>query len=145
MRVSILFLACIAFLSGCALPSPFSATGIPDLPEVQVAKAADDELTLATSPGLSPNCRRDAIFLMAAKIALENSRGYFQIVGETKTQYSTIKANELKEPVTIKLCSGVCPGMFSANGIAHILVPKFSPAAGSVFSEQKPAKCPEEE
>jgi hypothetical protein len=140
---SALFLTCIIFLSSCALPSPYSAAGIPDLPEVEVTRSAEGELRLFTSPGLSPKCRRDAIFLKAAKITLENSSSHFQIVGETKTQYSSINANELQEPVTIKLCGGVCPGMFSASGIAHILVPKFSPAAASMFSEQKPAKCPE--
>jgi hypothetical protein len=138
---SAFFLSCCLYLSSCALPSPYSALGIPELQEVQVASLAEGELKLTTSPGLSPNCRRDAIFLKAAKITLENSNSHFQIVGETKTQYATIDPKELREPVTIRLCSGVCPGMFSANGIAHVLVPKFSPASASAFTDQKIAKC----
>ena len=141
MRHIALLPAILIILSSCARPSAYSAAEITVLTQVDVRRIHENEFQLSTSPGLSANCRRDAIFLEASKIALENDKTHFQIVGGAKTQYESINAKELIEPVSINLCRGVCPGMFSASGVSHILLPKFSPPQNLLFTAPKAAKC----
>ena len=45
-----------------------------------------------------------------------------------------MEVNGSDSPTLISLCLGVCPGMFSADAIAHILVPKFNVASGLLYS-----------
>jgi hypothetical protein len=138
MRRLVLFLALLQMLSSCALPSPYGARRIPDLPEVQALQLSPDQVQLLPSSELPPNCRRDAILLKAAKITLENGNTHFQIVGGTTAQYAAISASDRTEPsVLIRFCRGVCSGMFSADALAHILVPKFVVPSGFLFSSHK--------
>lgn len=137
-QLAMLFQICLLSLAGCALPSPYSATEIPDLPEVEARQLSPDRVQFIAARSLSPNCRRDAILLKATKVTLENGYTHFQIVGETSEQYAAIRElNSSDSPTLISLCRGVCPGMFSADAIAHILVPKFNVASGLLFPGRK--------
>ena len=133
-----LFPVCLLSLAGCALPSPYSATEIPDLPEVEARQLSPDRVQFIATQRLPLNCRRDAILLKATKVTLESGYTHFQIVGETSERYAAIsEVNGSDSPTLITLCRGVCPGMFSANAMAHILVPKFNVASGLLIPSRK--------
>ena len=137
-QLAVLFQVCLLSLAGCALPSPYSAAEIPDLPEVEARQLSPDRVQFIAGQRLPPNCRRDAILLKATKVTLESGYTHFQIVGETSEQYAAImEVNGSGSPTLISLCRGVCPGMFSADAIAHILVPKFNVASGLLFPGRK--------
>jgi hypothetical protein len=143
MRLSaLLFFAFLPLLSSCALPSPYGALRIPDLPEVAAQQLSPEQVELIPSPGLPADCRRDAVLLKAAKLTLENADTHFEILGEANAQYAAISARHGSGSVIIRFCSGVCSGMFSAQALAHILVPKFvAPPAFSFFSDREPPIC----
>jgi hypothetical protein len=138
MRLLVLLFALLPLLASCASPSPYGSVRIPDLPEVESQQLSQDQVQLVPSPDLAPNCRRDAVLLKAAKLTLEGANTHFQVVGETTAQYAAISANDRPDrPVLIRFCRGVCSGMFSADAVAHILVPKFVVPSSLLFSNHR--------
>lgn len=116
--------AFLLLVSGCS--SPYSAEGIPDLPGMQAEFIADDKALIIISPELQSDFarRRDAILLKAAAAALESHYDYFEFIGPTP--YRDVSAfSKPVSPVIVHFCRGTCPGMFSADTIAHILVREF--------------------
>lgn len=120
-------LAFLLILSGCA--SPYGAGGTPDLPDVQAQFLSADLMRITPSPETVSSCprERDAILLKAAAAALENNYTHFEFVGPPQAQYKAISTvGELEPSVVVHFCKDVCPGMFSADALTHILVPEIS-------------------
>ncbi|MGJ0502432.1 MAG: hypothetical protein ACR65X_01585 [Methylocystis sp.] len=127
--------AFLLLVSGCA--SPYSAEGIPDLPGVRAEFIADDKAQIIVPPELQFDCgrTRDAVLLKAAVAALESHHEYFEFVDPTGTQYGDLSAiGKPTSPVIVHFCRRTCPGMFSADAIAHVLVRKFESDVRSVWA-----------
>ena len=114
-------------LIGCT--SPYSAAGIPEIPGIQVGMRGAEEAELILSNELPNDCDylRDAILLKSAAVALGQNFDHFEF-----TDYETSKLEFLqnkrvvKSVITVHLCRGTCPQMYSAQSISHMLVGKFS-------------------
>jgi len=109
--------------------SPYGPGLLADIAGVQWKMTDQDKAEVYLDEGspLSPACQRDAIMLVAAKIALYNNFTHFDF--SDNASVPKIKLDRLKkfsgETISVFLCRGNCSTMYSADSVAHILANKF--------------------
>lgn len=116
------------FIGACA--SPYSARNIPEIPGLDARLAGDDKAEIFISNNFPRDCdyRRDGVLLKAAYITLANDYDHFEFSSDedaSKLNYKTIKLSS-DAPISVYLCRGTCPLMYSADSVSHMLVSKFS-------------------
>ena len=126
----------ILFLAACNT-SPYTAQGIPTLKEINYVWLDDKRAELTFTERARPECEanRDALMLKSSYLALSRGFDHFILADDVVFKRGT-RINS--KPIIVEFCRGACPGMFSADALAHVLVNKFSgatfPSGGNKFA-----------
>jgi hypothetical protein len=125
--------------------SPYGPTYLPDFNWMSWALVEFDQaiIQLNERAPVEGACKRDAILLMAAKIALQLNYSHFDFVKDPRIPKESLShiRNPGEKIIPVFLCRGVCPTMYSAVSIAHMLSYRFSFNDSSVHEDATKNKC----
>ena len=116
------------FIGACT--SPYAASNIPEIAGLDARLVNEEKAEIFISRDFPKDCeyRRNSVLLKAAYIALANNYDHFEFSSDddvSKLNYKSIKLSS-DAPVSVYLCRGTCPLMYSADSVSHMLVSKFS-------------------
>jgi len=105
----------------------------------------DNEANIQIDETLSVqgDCRRDALLITAAKIALQYHFTHFDFVKNPNSVKGNLShiTNGKDTNISVFLCRGVCPTMYSADSIAHMLTRRFTSTDSAETNENLTNKC----
>ncbi len=116
------------FVAACT--SPYAASNIPEIAGLDARLVDESTAKIFIADNFPQDCeyRRNAVLLKSAYIALANDYDHFEFSSDEDASVENYKSIKLSSnaPITVYLCRGTCPLMYSADALSHVLVSKFS-------------------
>ncbi len=129
----------------CGCMSPYGPTYLPVFSWIKWTLVEYDEVNIQIdekAPEQS-SCKRDAILLTAAKIALQHNYSYFDFTKDPRIAKESLNhiLNGREKSFSVFLCRGVCPTMYSAISISHLLSHRFNFVDSAESEDPTANKC----